>query len=44
MRLKEIFNKGILKQITFIEIFKGMALTLKMMVSKAVLGQPPPER
>lgn len=44
MSFKRIFDKGILKQITFIEIFKGMALTFSRMVSKAVTIQYPDQR
>lgn len=44
MSLKEIFNRGILKQITFIEILKGMALTFSRMVSKSVTIQYPKQR
>jgi NADH-quinone oxidoreductase subunit I len=42
--IKGILNKGIIKQITFIEIFKGMALTFRKMVSKAVTIQYPDQR
>ena len=36
--------REIIKRFTFIEIFKGMALTLKMMLSHAVTIQYPKER
>jgi NADH-quinone oxidoreductase subunit I len=42
--IKEFFNLGLVKQITFIEIFKGMALTFRKMVSKAVTIQYPDQR
>ena len=44
MKIKELLDRGILKQITFIEILKGMALTFRKMVSKAVTIQYPDQR